>query len=99
MRTNNAQIVCYFDGIRIGSCGIVNIGVDHHMNRIADKTYSRIGSLFRGFVSRNLHFLKQAHFTYIRPLSDYERSVWSLHLSNYSYLIMRTIVHHTSKYE
>jgi hypothetical protein len=60
MHTYNPQIAYYFDGIRIGSCDMINIGVDNHMSRIAAQTYSRIGSLFRGFVSRNLHVLRQA---------------------------------------
>ena len=63
-----------FDGNLMESCGLVNdIGVDvdlmlhfdKHIDRIFAKTSSRIGLLFRGFVSRNLHVFRQAYITYI----------------------------------
>ena len=39
--------------------------------------YSRIGLLFRGFVSRNLNVFRQAYITYVRPLLEYASNVWS----------------------
>jgi len=78
----------YFDGNLIESCDLVNdigVDIDHalhfgkHIYRIVAKAYSRIGLLFRGFVSRNLHAFRQAYITYIRPLLEYESNVWSPH--------------------
>ena len=51
-----------------------------HINKIIGKAYSRIGVLFKGFVSRNIAVLKQAYLTYIRPLLEYASNVWSPHL-------------------
>jgi len=69
----------YFNHIRLEPCYLINdIGVDidsllhfyKHIDRIVAKAYSRIGLLFRGFVSRNLHVFRRAYITYIRPLLD-----------------------------
>jgi len=38
----------------------IALNFDKHIDRIAAKAYSRIGLLFRGFVSRNLHVFRQA---------------------------------------
>ena len=79
----------YFNHIRLDPCLLVNdIGVDidsflhfdKHVDRIVAKAYSRIGLLFRGFVSRNLNVFRQAYITYIRPLLEYASNVWSSHL-------------------
>jgi len=73
----------------IESCDLIyDIGVDidlalhfdKHIDRIVAKAYSRIGLLFRGFVSRNLHVFRQAYITYIRPLLEYASNIWSSHL-------------------
>ena len=80
----------YFNHIRLDPCLLVNdIGVDidsilhfdKHVDRIVAKAYSRIGLLFRGFVSRNLNVLRQAYITYIRPLLEHACLVTS---SNYA---------------
>jgi len=61
-----------FDDNRIELCDLANdIGVDidsvlhfdKHVDRIVAKAYSRIGLLFRGFVSRNMHVFRQAYIT------------------------------------
>jgi len=74
----------YFDDNHIESSDLVNdIGVDidlvvhfdKHIYRIVAKAYSRIGLLFRGFVSDNLHVFRQAYITYIRPLFEYASNV------------------------
>jgi len=44
------------------------------------RLHSRIGLLFRGFVSRYLHVFRRAYITYIRPFLEYASDVWSLHL-------------------
>jgi len=51
--------------------------IDKHIDSIVAKAYSYIGLLFRGFVSRNSHVLRQA---YIRQLFEYASNVWSPHL-------------------
>jgi len=53
-----------YDSVNIESL----LHFDSHVDRIVAKAYSRIGLLFRGFVSRNLHLLKQSYITYIRSL-------------------------------
>jgi len=81
----------YFNHIRLEPYYLVNdIGVDidsllifnKHIDRMVAKAYSRIGLLFRGFVSRNLHVFSQAYITYIRPLLEYASNVSSF---NYAY--------------
>ena len=79
----------HFDGNLMESCDLVNdIGVDvdlflhfdKHIDRIVAKAYSRIGILFRGFASGNLHVFRQAYITHIRPIIEYASDVWSPHL-------------------
>jgi len=53
---------------------------DEHIDRIVPKAYYRIGLLFRGFVSRNLHVFRRGYITYIRPLLEYASNVRSPHL-------------------
>ena len=89
LHKNNPLMNYYFNHIRLDPCLLVNdIGVDidsllhfdKHVDRIVAKAYSRIGLLFRGFVSRNLNVFRQAYITYIRPLLEYASNVWSPHL-------------------
>jgi len=62
LHKNNLLTDYYFNGNLIESCDLVNIGVDidlalhidKHIDRIVTKAYSRLGLLFRGFVSLNL---------------------------------------------
>jgi len=44
----------YFDG---------NL-IDKHIDHTVAKAYSRIGLLFRGFVSRNLHVFRHVYITF-----------------------------------
>jgi len=76
----------YFNHTRLDPCLSINdIGVDidsllhldKHIERIVATAYSLTGSLFRGFVSRNVNVFRQAYITYIRPLSEYASNVWS----------------------
>jgi hypothetical protein len=89
LHSSNPKTEYFFDSKLIEPCHVVNdLGVDFdsslrfhkHIDRIVAKAYSRIGILFRGFVSRNLPVLKQAYITYIRPLLEYASNVWSPHL-------------------
>jgi len=70
---------------------------DKHIDRIVAKAYSRIGLLFRGFVSRNLHVFRQAYITYIRPLLEYASNIWSSHLLMHINFIERVQRHFTKR--
>jgi len=48
-----------------------------HIDQLVAKAKSRIGLLFRCFVTRDMNVLRQAFITYIRPLVEYASSVWS----------------------
>ena len=48
-----------------------------HINNIVASAYRRIGTLFRGFSSRDPLFLRRAFITYIRPLLEYNSIVWN----------------------
>jgi len=54
-----------------------------HINVIVSKAMQRIGLLFRGFLCRDITFLKKAFVTYIRPLVEYCSVVWSPRLKKY----------------
>ena len=48
-----------------------------HIDANVSKASQRLGLLFRGFISRDLDFLRRAFITYIRPLLEYNSVVWS----------------------
>ena len=86
---NNTKPIYFLNGSPINAPETVtDLGVDvdptlkfdHHINKIINKAYSRIGILFKGFASREVQLLKQAYTTYIRPVLEYASSVWSPHL-------------------
>jgi len=56
-----------------------------------------MGSLFRGFVSRNLHVFRQAYVTYFRALLEYASNVWSPHLLMYINWYIERIERHFTK--
>ena len=77
------------DGCRIYIAQIVtdlgieidcNLKYDTRINNIIGKAYARVGVLFNGFASHNLHILRQAFITYVRPVLEYASSVWSPYL-------------------
>ena len=70
---------------------------DKHIDRIVAKAYTRIGLLFRGFVSRDLHVFRQAYITYIRPLLEYASNVWSPYLTMHINAIERVQRHFTKR--
>ena len=75
------QHVAYFiNGTRLVSDGAVNdLGVlidpalrfNDHISQICNKARSRIGLLFRGFLSRDRPTLVRAYKIYVRPLLEY----------------------------
>jgi len=60
-------------------------------------SYSRIGLLFEGFVSRNLHAFRKAYITFIRPFIKYASNVWSPHLLMHINSIERVQRHFTKR--
>jgi len=96
----------YFNHIRLEPCYFINdIGVDidsllhfdKHIDRFVAKAYSRIGLLFRGFVSRHLHVFKRTYITYIRPLLEYAYNEWSPHLIMHINSLERVQRHFTKR--
>jgi len=71
--------------------------IDKHVDRIiVVKAHSRIGLLFRGFVSRNLHVFRQT--TYTRsPLLEYASNAWSPHLMSHVNTLERVQRHFTKR--
>ena len=53
------------------------LSFDHHISKVVAKASSRVGTLFRGFSSRDPVLLRKAFVTYIRPILEYASNVWS----------------------
>ncbi len=53
------------------------LSYDSHIENIVRQAYSRVGILFKAFVSRDCTLLKKAYITYIRPVLEYASSIWS----------------------
>ena len=53
------------------------LSFDHHISKVVAKASSRVGTLFRGFSSRDPELLRKAFVTYIRPILEYASNVWS----------------------
>ena len=54
-----------------------------HINQIVSKAMQRVSLLYRGFLCRDMNFLKRAFVTYIRPLVEYCSVVWCPSLKKY----------------
>ena len=48
-----------------------------HINGISARAMQRVGILFRGFSSRNFKLLRSAFITYIRPILEFNSTVWN----------------------
>jgi len=48
-----------------------------HINQLVARAKSRVGLLFRCFVTRDMNVLRKAYITYIRPLVEYASNIWS----------------------
>jgi len=86
----------YFNGCLLSSTnpirdlGILindNLYYKSHINSIVSKSLQRIGILFRGFLCRDLHFLRKAFIIYVRPLIEYNSILWSPNQKKYIDLI------------
>jgi ribonuclease P/MRP protein subunit RPP40 len=60
-------------GILMDSC----LSFRDHINNIVSKSLQRCGVLFRGFVSRDLSFLRKAFVVYVRPILEYNSCIWN----------------------
>jgi hypothetical protein len=58
----------------------VNLNFDLHISKIVSKAQARVGTLFRGFTTRNASILRKAYVTYVRPILDYASNVWNPYL-------------------
>jgi hypothetical protein len=50
---------------------------NNHIHNIVSKSSQRCGIVFRGFVCRNLSFLRKAFLTYVRPILEYNSIIWN----------------------
>ena len=64
-----------------------NLSYKSHINSIVSKSLQRVGVLFRGFLCRDLPFLRKAFITYVRPLIEYNSILWSPNQKKYIDLI------------
>lgn len=71
----------------LGICIDNRLSYNSHINNIVVKAMQRVGLLFRGFLCRDLTFLRKAYITYIRPLLEYNSIIWSPCLKKYIDLI------------
>jgi hypothetical protein len=88
-----ASNIYYIDGIAIPcrdfyvdlgmavSCGL---SFDQHIHSIVSQARQRVGTSFRGFLSRNLSTMRLAFITYNRPILKCNSIAWN---PNFVYLI------------
>ena len=55
-----------------------------HISTVITKALQRVGIFFRGFSSRRLDIVRKTFTTYIRPLLEYNSTVWN---PSHKYLI------------
>jgi len=57
---------------------IIDSGLSYknHINNCVSKALQRVGVLYRGFLCRDLDFLRKAFITYIRPVVEYNYVIW-----------------------
>ena len=53
---------------------------NNHINAITSKAQSRVGIIFRSFVTKEIRLFKLAYTTFVRPLLEYNSAIWSPHL-------------------
>jgi len=72
--------VCISSSDNVSDLGILisnDLSYKSHIQHIVSKAYQRISILFRGFVTRDIVFMRKAYITYIRPLLEYNSTVWA----------------------
>ena len=60
---------------------------NNDINSISSKAESRVGIIFRSFVTKDIRLLKLAYTTYVRPLLEYNSTTWSPHLHKHIFAI------------
>jgi hypothetical protein len=84
----NGEMLQYVDPVTdLGVLIDGRLSYKNHINSIVSKALNRIGILFRGFLCRDLYFLRKAFVTYIRPVIEYCSVVWSPCFKKYIDLI------------
>ena len=53
------------------------LSYNDHITQITSKASQRVGALFRGFLCRDLQFLRRVYITYIRPMLEYCSVIWN----------------------
>jgi len=48
-----------------------------HINDVVSRANQRAAAILRAFVSRDVRLLMRAFITYVRPIVEYNSSVWS----------------------
>jgi len=75
----NSRTVCCF----IGCCSNENwpflLSFSEHINNMVFKAHQRANAILRCFVSRNITLLLRAYLIYVRPLLEYNSTIWSPH--------------------
>ena len=71
-RLNNVDSIADL-GVEIDS----NLSYQAHIANIVSKATQRVGVLFRGFVTRDIKFMRKAFVSYIRPILEYNSVVWN----------------------
>jgi hypothetical protein len=70
-------------GVEIDS----NLSYQTHISNIVSKATQRVGILFRGFVTRDLNFMRKAYVSYIRPILEYNSIIWNPQSKQFTSLI------------
>lgn len=60
-------------GVEIDS----KLSYNNHIHSIVTKASQRVGLLFRGFLCRDIDFMRKAFTTYVLPILEYNSVVWS----------------------
>jgi hypothetical protein len=75
---NGVAISCQNSYVDLGVTVTSNLSSELHINNMVSKARQRISTLFRGFLTRNLYIMRQSFITYIRPILEYNSTVWNL---------------------
>ena len=95
-RANNPLYTYYLNSLPVPvSNSLRDLGVDldpmlrfnNHINAISSKAQSRVGIIFRSFVTKDIRLLKLAYTTFVRPLLEYNSAIRSLHLHKHIFVI------------
>lgn len=94
---NNVAIASADSVVDLGITISYDLSFKTHIETIVAKSYQRLSVLFRGFVTRNLVFLRRAFITFVRPILEYNSIVWSpteIHLIDLIEQVQRYFTRH-----